>query len=200
MSRIAQADYPIHELVAKRWSPCGFDGRPVADSDLRSILEAARWAASSYNEQPWSFIVAMSDDAGEFERMCSCLVDGNQTWARRAPVLMLAVANLTLSRNNKPNTCALHDLGLATGNMCLEATARGLCLHIMGGIHPELARELYQVPETYEILTAIALGYPAPPDTLPDELRQRDTAPRTRHPLRDFVYSGLWGATSDLVT
>ena len=106
----ASTDYPINKLLAERWSPYGFEDRPVAPDDLRSLFEAARWAPSSYNEQPWSFFVATKDDPKEFERLLSCLVEANQAWAKAAPVLALGVVNLRFTRNNKENRAAVHDL------------------------------------------------------------------------------------------
>ena len=103
MQKQATTDFPVHELIARRWSPYGFADRPVSVDDLHSLFEAARWAASSYNEQPWSYIVATRDDPEEYERLLSCLVEANQAWAGGAPVLMLAVASHRFSRNNKPN-------------------------------------------------------------------------------------------------
>ena len=151
----ASIDYPIHERLAKRWSPYGFEDRPVAQADLRSLLEAARWAASSYNEQPWNFFVATKENPEEFARLLSCLVEANQEWAKAAPVLVLGVVSLQFSRNNKDNRAAVHDLGLAAGNLVVEATARGLCVHQMIGLHPDKAREVYQIPEHYEAWTAM---------------------------------------------
>src|SRR5262245_11434908 len=108
----ATPDHPIHELLASRWSPCAFSDRPVADADLRSLFEAVRWSASSYNEQPWRYIVATSADREEFERLLSCLVEPNQEWAKTAPVLALGCTSLNFARNGQPNAAALHDLGL----------------------------------------------------------------------------------------
>lgn len=200
MSKLAVTDQPIHELISKRWSPYGFSSRPVALADLRSLFEAARWAASSYNEQPWRYIIATKDDPAEFERLLSCLVQANQAWARAAPVLGICVASLRFARNNKPNTVAVHDVGLAAATLTFEATARGLMVHQMAGILPDQAREIYQIPEGCEAIAGIAIGYAADPDTLPEELKQRDLAPRTRKPLREFVFSGKWGTPSSLVT
>lgn len=188
----AVTDHPIHELIAVRWSPYGFDGRPVPEADLRSLFEAARWAASSYNEQPWSYIVATQSDPEQFARLLSCLVDANQAWAKAAPVLVLCVVSLKFARNAKDNRAAVHDLGLAAGNLSLEATHRGLCVHQMIGIHPDKARDLYGIPENFEAWTAMAIGYPAEPATLPDALKERDLAPRRRKPLCEFVFSGSW--------
>ena len=124
----ASTDYPIHDLLAERWSPYGFEDRSVAEADLRSLFEAARWAASSYNEQPWSFFVATRENPTEFTRLLSCLVEANQAWAKAAPVLALGVVSLRFARNNKDNRAAVHDLGLAAGNLLVEADGpRSVC-------------------------------------------------------------------------
>src|SRR3954471_20634613 len=113
----AKPDHPIHELLAKRWSPYAFADRPVPEDDLRSLFEAARWAASSYNEQPWSYVVATKSNPAELERLLSCLVEGNQAWARAAPVLALGCTSLHFTLNGKPNAAAAHDLGLASAGL-----------------------------------------------------------------------------------
>src|SRR5215207_8555115 len=110
----ATPDHPIHELLAKRWSPYAFADRPVSDADLRSLFEAARWSASSYNEQPWRYIVATRANPDEFDRLLSCLVEPNQVWAKAAPVLALGCTSLNFERNGKPNAAAVHDLGIAS--------------------------------------------------------------------------------------
>jgi nitroreductase len=194
----AVTDYPVHELIASRWSPYSFANRSVSDQDLRSIFEAARWASSSYNEQPWSYIVAKKEEADEFGRLLSCLVEANQKWAKSASVLALGISRLNSARNNEPNRAAIHDLGLAAANLVLEATARGLAVHQMIGIFPNKVRELYSVPEGYEPMTAIAMGYAGNPINLPEELRARDAARRPRKPLKEFVFGGKWGVTSVL--
>lgn len=191
----AHPHHPIHELIATRWSPYGFDSRPVAEGDLLSLFEAARWAASSYNEQPWRFIVAREEEPAEFDRLLTCLVEGNQAWARHAPVLALAVVSLRFSRNGKPNRAAHHDIGTATCSLQLEATARGLSVHPMIGIQPERARTEYAIPEGYEAYTALAIGYAAPLDAVDESLRRRDAAPRARKPLSEFVFTGAWEAS-----
>jgi len=193
----AATDHPILKLLAERWSPCGFEDRPVPEVDLRSLFEAARWAASSYNEQPWNYIVATREDAVEFGRLLGCLVEANQTWAKTAPVLVLGVVSLRFAKQD--NRAAVHDLGLAAGNLLVEAMARGLFVHQMIGILPERAREVYQIPEHFEAWTALAIGYQADPATLPDALRERDLKPRQRKPLCKFVFTGKWGQSSPLV-
>lgn len=199
MKKPAATDHPIHPLIADRWSPCGFQDKPVPQDDLCSLFEAVRWSASSYNEQPWSYIVATKDDADGFEQVLSCLVEGNQEWARTASVLVICCTSRKFSRNGKPNAAAEHDLGLASATLSLEATARGLSVHQMIGILPDKARTLFKIPEGVDPLTALAIGYAADPETLPENLKQRDTSARSRKPLADFVYGNNWGATSPIV-
>jgi nitroreductase len=189
-------DYPIHDLIVSRWSPYSFADRSVSDEDLRALFEAARWAASSFNEQPWSYIVAKKEETSEFERLLSCLVEVNQVWAKAASVLALGISRLNFTRNEQPNRAAVHDLGLAAGNLVLEATARGLVVHQMAGILPDKARALYSIPDGYEPLTGIAIGYAGDPAHLPEELRIRDGARRPRKPLKEFVFGGKWGVTA----
>ena len=192
----AQTDHPVHDLIATRWSPYGFEDRAVSREDLLSLLEAARWAPSSYNEQPWAFIVATREDSQEFQRAVGCLVEGNQAWAQRAPVLLLCLISRNFTRNGKPNAAAEHDLGLAAASLTLEATARGLSVHQMIGIVADKIRSEYQVPEGYDPLTAIAIGYAAKLDDVPAELRDRDRERRGRKPLSEFVFGGKFGAAS----
>ena len=193
MIKHAKAEYPIQDFVAKRWSPYGFADRDVSNADLHSVFEAARWAASSFNEQPWNYIVATRAQEAEFARLLSCLVEANQSWAKAAPVLALGVATLNFKRNGKPNRVALHDLGLASGHLVAEATVRGLWVHQMGGILPDRAREIYDIPEGSEAVTGIAIGYVGEPEAFPEEIRKRDLAPRERKPQRDFVFNASWG-------
>jgi nitroreductase len=195
----AAADHPIHELIADRWSPYGFADRNVSAGDIRSLFEAARWAPSSYNEQPWSYLVASREQSEDFQRVLSCLVEGNQAWAKAAPVLAIGCTSLRFKLNGKENAAAIHDLGLGSGNICLEATARGLVVHQMIGILPDKVREVFQVPEGVQPLTGLAIGYAVEPDKLPDAVRQRDLAARTRKPLGEFVFGGRWGAKSNLL-
>ncbi len=195
----ASTDHPIHELISDRWSPYAFAERSVSPNDLRSLLEAARWAPSSYNEQPWSYLVATREQPADFQRVLSCLVEGNRAWAQAAPVLALGCSSLLFKLNGQPNAAALHDLGLASGNLCLEATARGLLVHQMIGILPDKAREVFQIPEGVQPLTGLAIGYAADPGTQPDNLQQRDLAPRSRKKLAEFVFGPRWGTASELV-
>jgi nitroreductase len=164
------------------------------------LFEAARWAASSFNEQPWRYIVATKADTREFDRVLSCLVEGNQIWAKNAPVLALGCTSLKFALNGKPNTAALHDLGLASGSLTFEATARGIFVHQMIGILPDKVREVFGVPDDFQPLTGLAIGYLADPGVLPEKLRSRDVAARERRRLPDFVFAGSWGAPSKFTT
>jgi nitroreductase len=195
----ASTDYPVNELVATRWSPYAFQNRPVPEADLRSLFEAVRWAPSCFNEQPWSYIVATKDNPEQFQQLLSCLIDFNQIWAKDAPVLALGIASLNFARNGQPNRAAVHDLGLAAGNLLVEAMTRGLSVHQMLGILPDKAREIFDIPEGAEAWTGIAIGYMGDPTTLPDNLKERDIGPRQRKPLSQFVFSGTWGNPSPLV-
>jgi len=192
MEKIAETGYPVHELIAKRWSPRAFEPKPVPSDAMRSVLETARWAASSFNEQPWRFIVARREDTAEFERMLGCLMEGNQSWAKDAGVLILTVARETFTRNDRPNRSAFHDVGLAAGNLSLQATNLGLRVHQMAGIEVDKIRKTYDVPEGYQPLTGIAIGYPGSVEQLPEPLRAPEIAPRQRKPQSELVFSGKW--------
>jgi nitroreductase len=190
--------HPINYLLRQRWSPRAFAERRVEPDKLRSILEAARWAPSSYNAQPWSFLVATKDgDPADYRRMLGCLVEGNQGWAKSAPVLMVSVATSAFTHNGKPNRHAFYDTGAAVAMMTVEATALGLHMHQMAGFEPEQVRAAYDVPPTAEAVSAIAVGYVGDPASLSDDLRKREEAPGQRKPLAEFVFSKGWGSNPD---
>ncbi len=191
----ANPDFPIHPLLAGRWSPYGYADRPVSEDDLRSLFEAARWAASAMNEQPWRFIVATRGEPEGFEQMLSCLVESNREWAAHVPVLVLTAAKKTFARNKADNVTAWHDLGLAAASLTFEATSRGLAVHQMRGIRPEQARAVYAIPDDFDVVTAIAIGYAAPSEDLPERLRDRDVQPRQRRPLAELVFGNQWGTS-----
>jgi nitroreductase len=199
MHKPAPSDFPVHQLILDRWSPRAFSDKPVPPDVLGSLFEAARWAPSSSNEQPWAYIVATRDDHENFARMLSVLVEFNAGWARNALVLALAVAELTFAKNNAPNRNAQYDTGAATALLSVEATARGLSVHQMAGFDPARAREVFAIPSNWEAIAAIAIGYPGDPNSLPQPLKDRELAPRTRKPLSEFVMSGHWGHTASFV-
>jgi len=199
MQKLADTTYPIEPLLKQRWSPRAFAERPVEIDKLLSLWEAARWSASCANQQPWYFIVATREEQAEYARLLSCLRENNQLWASQAPVLMVSVAKLAFDMNGQPNRYAFHDVGLAVANLIVQATALGLYVHQMAGFYPDKVRELYGVPDGFEPVAGIVLGYPGDPATLPEDLQQRELAPRTRQPFESFIFQGAWGKTSPLV-
>ncbi len=200
MENAARTDFPVDDLIRRRWSPRAFADRPVEPEKLRSLLEAARWAPSSFNQQPWAYVVATREEPEAFARLLSALMEGNRVWAARAPLLMLSVAKLNFDHNGQANRHAFHDVGLATANLVTQATAMGLSVHQMAGFDAAKARELFGIPEGWEPVAAIALGYPGEASSLPAPLRDRELARRARKPLEEFVFSGRWGHTAPLVS
>ena len=199
MHKPAATDVVLHELIRNRWSPRAFSEKPVPPEVLRSLFEAARWAPSSNNEQPWAYLLATKEDRGNFAKMVGVLVEFNANWAKHAPVLALSVAHLTTQREGKPNRVALHDVGSATAQLTFEANARGLQVHQMAGFDAEKARQTFAIPADWEPVAAMAIGYPGNPESLPEKLRERELAPRARKPLREFVMAGSWGHTAPFV-
>jgi len=196
----ATTDTPIHALLKTRWSPRAFDGRAVEATKLQSILEAARWAASSSNLQPWAFMIARRDvEADAYARMVSCLAEGNVSWASQAPVLGITVASL-YRRPDARNRHAFHDVGLATQNLAIQATAVGLHLHLMGGFSPDKARDAFAIPADHEAVAMFALGYLGDASQLSERHQESEQAARTRRPLNEFVFSNRWGETAPLLT
>jgi len=193
MNKPAATDHPVHKLIRERWSPRAFSDKPVSAEALRSLFEAARWAPSSNNEQPWAFIVATKDDHATHAKLLSTLVEVNQAWAKKAPVLAIAVSELAFARNGHPNRNAFYDTGAAVAHLTAEATSRGLFVHQMAGFDPHKATELFAIPTGWEPIAAFVIGYPGDPQSLPDSLRERENAPRSRKPLAEFVMSGNWG-------
>jgi nitroreductase len=193
MGKPADTQYPIHDLLRQRWSPRAFDDRPIEPEKLLSLCEAARWAPSSNNEQPWRFIVANKDYETEWNRLLACLVEGNRKWAYRAPVLILSVASLNFEDDSTPNRHAFHDTGMAVENLVLQATALGLSAHQMAGFDVEKARADLKIPPGYEPVAMIAVGYPGDLASLPDRLRERELQPRSRRPISEWTFSGQWG-------
>lgn len=182
----------VHDLFRNRWSPRAFADRPVSNQDLKTVLEAGRWAASSYNEQPWRFIVARKSDGALYDKLLRVLLPFNQAWAKAAPVLVITVAKQAFTHNGTPNLHAMHDAGAALAHMGLQATALGLRVHAMAGFDREKARTELGIPEGYEPAAAVALGYPGTPDELPPPYRERELAPRARKPLEELAFGGKW--------
>ena len=193
MDKPADTQHPIHDLIKRRWSPRAFSDQPIEAENLHMLFEAARWAPSSNNEQPWRFICANKDHETEWNRLLACLVEGNRKWAYRAPVLILSVASLNFQDDSTPNRHAFHDTGMAVENLVLQATALGLSTHQMAGFDAEKARADLKIPSGYEPVAMIAVGYPGDPTSLSDQLRERELRPRSRQPISGWTFSGQWG-------
>ncbi len=176
----------VEEVFFRRWSPRAFADKEVSNDDLKKIFEAARWAASSYNEQPWRFFLGKRGDA-TYQKIFDALVEFNQGWAKSAPVLILSVASNTFAGNGSPNQYAIHDTGAATGYLTLQATALGLHTHSMAGFDHSKARKNLNISHDYEVGAVTALGYLGDPATLHDQLRAQETSPRQRKPLSEIV-------------
>jgi nitroreductase len=190
--KLAETDAAIHDLIRSRWSPRAFSDRNVSNEDLKSVLEAARWAASSYNEQPWRFFVVRKSDGEAYQRVFATLAPANQAWAARAPVLIIMAAKKSFSHNGAPNYYALHDAGQALAHLMLQATALGLHAHGMAGFNHEKAREVIGIPDDYDIGAAVVLGYAGDPDQLAEQTRKMELAKRQRRPLSEIAFGSRW--------
>lgn len=186
----ADTQYPIHDLLRERWSPRAFSSQPVKVEDLYSLFEAARWAPSSGNLQPWTFIYATKEHAEQHARFIDALFPNNADWAQHAPVIMIAVAKLHDVPGKEHNS--FYDLGMAVGNLMTQATHLGLIVHQMAGFDGAKAREQLNIPEGYVPLAMIAVGYRGSADTLNAVLHARELAPRTRKSLEEFAFEGTW--------
>jgi nitroreductase len=199
-----QKPVPVENIqslfVHHRWSPYAFSDKAVPPDVLQSIFEAARWAPSSSNAQPWAYIVATKDNPAEFEKLRSVLVDFNAGWTKNIPVLAISIARVKNEKDGQPNHLALHDVGSASAQLTAEAVARGLFIHQMAGFDGDKARKTFNIPDGWEPVAAMAIGYPGDPQSLPDKLRERELGPRIRKPLAEFVMSGTWGHTAPFVS
>jgi len=190
------AQAPIHDLLANRRSPRAFSEQPVEPEKLLSLFEAARWSPSSANEQPWRFIIATKDDSRVFSALVESLMEGNRRWAERAPILVLALAQSSYAKTGRPYQHSWYDLGQSVALLSVQATALGLAVHQMGGFDGDKARQLLSIPEEFSPVIMFAVGYVDQPEILPDDLRKREQAPRSRKPLQDFVFTEEWGTPS----
>jgi nitroreductase len=189
MDKSATTNFKIIEPILNRWSPRSFSGQKITPEDIGSLFEAARWAASSMNEQPWKFIYAFKGEEAH-QLIVDTLVEGNKSWAKNAPVLVLTMVSKFLSRSGKPNGSAIHDLGLAVGNMSIQASALGIALHQMGGFSADKAKELFSLNNQVAVISTIAMGYYGEADDLEEPLKSRELAPRSRKPLSEIAFHG----------
>ncbi len=192
MKKSADTHYPILRAISDRWSPRSFSPQEPEKATLLRLFEAARWAPSSMNRQPWYFIVGTPESPETLQNILSTLNPGNAHWAQHAPVLAIAVMH-ALRDNGKPNRWAPYDLGQAVANLSIQATEEGLYVHQMGGFDRDKAAQLFRLPDGYEAMTAMAIGYIGRADALEADLFEREVAPRERKELHEFVFDGAWG-------
>ncbi len=191
MIKEARTTTPVHPLIKSRWSPRVFANKPVDDDSLSSLFEAARWAASSMNEQPWRFMYAKKGSAA-YNTFFDCLDPFNQQWVKNAPVLIITAYKEKFN-SGKDNFHALHDLGLAMGNMSLQAQSLGIALHHMAGLNWKKIQKEFSVPEGYHVTTAVAVGYyGGDPSILPNDLEESEIGPRKRLSVSSIVAEGKW--------
>jgi nitroreductase len=183
-------------VILERWSPRAFADRAVSQTDLKKIFEAARWAPSSYNEQPWRFIVGHRNSQ-TYKKIADALVPFNRAWAQSAPVLILSLARTRFSHNDSPNNYAVHDLGAADGFITLQAASMGIATHQMAGFDQAKAREAFEIPEVYAIGSVMALGYQGDPSSLGEHYQGQEQSPRSRKPLSEIILSD-WDRPADL--
>ena len=195
----APSDVPILDVLADRWSPRSFSDKPVEKEKILKMLEAARWAPSCFNEQPWSFVISdKNEDPDGYKRLFNCLLEGNQAWAGTAPILMLSVAKLFFEYNNKPNRFGYHDVGMAVGNLLAQGTSMNLYVHQMAGYQKDAARSVFGIPDGYDPVAMFAVGYLGEADQLPEGVTEREDEPRKRYPVEEFTYGGIWDAPFSL--
>jgi nitroreductase len=194
-NKLASTAVPIHDLLARRWSPRAFDAaRPVSDAQMTALVEAARWAPSCFGDEPWRYLIwNRSRDEASWRAAFDCLAESNQAWAINAPVLMLSCAGSKFRHNGNPNRFGQHDTGAASMALVLEAVALGLAAHQMGGFDAAKARAAFAIPEEYTPMAMIAIGYQAEPHVLAGDQFVKEQAVRSRQPIREHFFEGQWG-------
>jgi nitroreductase len=195
MQKTALTQVEINPLIAARWSPRAYDAnKPVMQAQIIALLEAARWAPSCFGDQPWRFIVwDKNTDPASWQQAFDCIVPNNQVWVKDAPVLILACADTLFSHNQSPNRWAQYDTGAAVENLCLQASSMGLVAHQMGGFNSDKTRQAFSIPEQYVPMAMLTVGYEGDADNLPEDLKQRELAPRKRNELGALFFSQVWG-------
>ncbi|MFA8449095.1 MAG: nitroreductase family protein [Bacteroidales bacterium] len=197
VDRKAPVHHDIHDLLVERWSPRAFSGKEIEKDKLHKIFEAARWAPSAYNEQPWRFIIGFKGDE-TYKKIVDTLVEFNQIWTATAPILVLNICRKTFSLNENPNPTASYDLGQAVAHLSIEATAQGLHVHQMSGFEPDVANKLFKIPENYKSTAVMAIGYIGDPSQLPENIAQMEHNKRERNTSKSFVFSKEFGNFADM--
>lgn len=183
----------IHPLIRARRSSYAFDTRPLSRAQIRMLFEAARWAPSSFNEQPWRFLIATRDDPAAYARLAAVMSDWNLAFAQRAPLIGLTAARLMFAKTGKPNPHAFHDVGLAAQNLSLQAVAMGLQAFFVAGFDVLAAKNLIDPSDDWQPVAMFVVGYPGRVEDLPEAFAAKEARERTRHPLDAIVFEGDWG-------
>jgi len=198
MEKKAKTSFPIHTLLANRWSPRAFNGQKIEKEKLQRIFEATRWSPSSSNEQPWSFIIGERGDQ-TFQKIYDILIEFNQLWTKTAPLLMIAIGKKTSVKTGKANNWFKYDVGQSLAHLSFQASYEGLFVHQMGGFDAEKARKSFSIPDDYEALTAVAIGYMGDYNVLHPKLQKLELAERVRKNADEFVFSDNFGVKSTLI-
>lgn len=186
-------EHDILPALAQRRSPRAYAAQPVPAAELHQVFAAASSASSCFGEQPWRFLVGTRDASPEaYEKILASLAEFNQPWAQAAPVLAVSIAKTHFSHDSNPNAWARHDVGQAVATLAVQGAALGLQIHQMAGFSSDKVRASFGIPAGYEPVAVFTLGYPGDPAALPDALREREMAPRTRKPLAEFLFEGGW--------
>ena len=192
-TNVLTLEHPILPVLAQRRSPRAYAETLVPTAALRQVFAAASSAASCFGEQPWRYLVgSRAEQPAAYDSILASMGEFNQVWANKAPVLAVSIAKLHFSHDANPNAWARHDVGQATATLAIEATELGLQIHQMAGFSPDKIRESFNIPAGYEPVAVFTLGYPGDPAILPDGLREKETGPRVRKPLAEFMFEGSW--------
>ena len=191
MTTTRQTDTALAPIFLDRWSPRAFDGSSIPVADLRTILDAGRWAPSSFNYQPWRFLFATRDDTSNWQPFLDLLLPFNADWARNASALVILVSERNMGDPAKPSHTHSFDAGAAWASMALQAHMLGYHAHAMAGLDMDRAREVLAVPDEFRIEAAVAIGRMGDPAALPEKLRAREFA-SDRKPLDEIAYAGAF--------
>ncbi len=194
MSKHTPTEHDILDAISQRWSPRAFSDKAISNNDLNKLFEAARWAPSGFNLQPWRFIVCKQGTSA-FDKLIGVLMETNQTWAKTAPVVVLAASQTTLVAEGKPtrpNGYAQYDLGQAVANLSVQAMSMNIYVHQMAGFSKDKADEAFAIPENFNSVVTFAMGYLGDAGSLPEALAEREALPRERKPLSEIMFDGEW--------
>lgn len=199
MSNKVNPEYPVIDLIKSHWSPRSFSDKTVSNEILQKVFESARWASSCFNEQPWRFILGVKDQGDTYNKILASLMETNQAWAKTAPVLVVVCAKKTFTMNGNPNAWAEYDAGQAVGFLNIQAHNEGLYSHQMAGFSKDKVNTTFNIPEDFNAVCVISLGYLGDASTLSDDLKSRETAPSQRKEITSLVFCDDWGTKSDLI-